>query len=347
MTEKLSKDEISLYGRQIRLWGFEGQARLREARVAVLRLSGAGVEIVKNLALGGIGHISIFDSSELLEQDLNVNFFVDASQVGEKKGAATRGRISELNPRTEINVSEDSWKEWNGSEWSRYDVVIGCALSGEEISFVNSRCRDSNVKFIACGVHGLYGYIFNDLIETKNWISVEKSGRRVVGDKIDAVSEIVAIEDVKDKDSLQEKIQIQSKYKPFTEINFEIVDRMYPSIKKKTKKVSRKLFWMIGLLGMDSKYGIPIEEVDIDKEEILNKVNEVVNKFSVSECFKFDSDEMEVLRKHAFCEYAPTNAIIGGVVSQDVVNCIVQQELCVTNFAVLDGESIEMPVYIL
>lgn len=347
MTEKLTKDEINLYDRQIRLWGFEGQARLREAKVAVLNLSGAGVEIVKNLALGGIGHISIIDSNELLEQDLNVNFFVDASQIGQNKGAATRGRIAELNPRTEVIIREESWQEWESNEWSKFDVVIGCSLSGEDIKIVNSRCRAAKVRFIACGVHGLYGYIFNDLIETENWINVEKSGRRAVGDSINSVSKIVGIEDVKDKESLQEKIKIRTLYKPWEDINFEIVDKMYPSVKKKGKKVSRKLFWMIGLLGMKSEYGVLIDEVNIDIDDLTNKVNEVSERFGVSECFKFEKTELEVLKRHAFCEFAPTNAIIGGVVSQDIVNCIVEQELCVTNFAVLDGESIEMPVYIL
>ena len=79
----LTADEISLYDRQIRLWGMEAQTSLRNSTILVINMSGVGVEIVKNLTLGGVGGVTIMDDSVLKEQDLNCNFFVDRSQVGD------------------------------------------------------------------------------------------------------------------------------------------------------------------------------------------------------------------------------------------------------------------------
>ena len=49
------------YDRQMRLWGQEGQEKLKESKVLVINLCGSSCEALKNLVLAGIGHFLLID----------------------------------------------------------------------------------------------------------------------------------------------------------------------------------------------------------------------------------------------------------------------------------------------
>jgi ubiquitin-activating enzyme E1 len=62
--------------------GAETTAKLTKLRVIVVGLRGVGVETAKNLALQGVGAITLVDSAPLTPQDLGVNFFILESDIG-------------------------------------------------------------------------------------------------------------------------------------------------------------------------------------------------------------------------------------------------------------------------
>ncbi len=59
------------FDRSVRFFGKEGQARLRDTRVAVVGIGGVGTHVVQQLALLGVGDLLLIDDEELDETNRN------------------------------------------------------------------------------------------------------------------------------------------------------------------------------------------------------------------------------------------------------------------------------------
>ncbi|MCJ1311832.1 hypothetical protein MMC25_005505 [Agyrium rufum] len=91
------------YDRQLRLWAAAGQKALEDAHVLLINNGPGvvGVETLKNLVLPGIGNFTIVDAGIVTEEDLGINFFLDANSLGKSRAHETRRFLQELNP--EVN----------------------------------------------------------------------------------------------------------------------------------------------------------------------------------------------------------------------------------------------------
>ena len=96
----LPTDKEKKYDRQLRLWAASGQEALENSHVLLVNSGSgvAGVEALKNLVLPGIGRYTIYDRATVAEEDLGVNFFLDAKSLGESRAEATCKLLQELNP---------------------------------------------------------------------------------------------------------------------------------------------------------------------------------------------------------------------------------------------------------
>lgn len=81
-SNELSADEIALYDRQLRLWGIEAQNRMRKARVLLITMKALGNEVAKNLALAGIGSLTVLDPEVVSEEDIESEFFIGNRHLG-------------------------------------------------------------------------------------------------------------------------------------------------------------------------------------------------------------------------------------------------------------------------
>ncbi|KAI8087501.1 hypothetical protein BDF21DRAFT_335833 [Thamnidium elegans] len=85
------------YDRQLRLWAATGQKALEDAHICLLNASSTGCEIIKNLVLPGVGHVTIIDNSKVTKQDIQNNFFLDPESTGQSKSKSTAELLQELN----------------------------------------------------------------------------------------------------------------------------------------------------------------------------------------------------------------------------------------------------------
>lgn len=342
---KLTQDEISLYDRQIRLWGMEAQTNLRNSNILVINLTGVGVEIVKNLTLGGVGSLTLMDSSTLKEQELNSNFFVDKSQIGMLKVDASKNRIQDMNPRVQFKSDSRDWEGLGEEEFCKYQLIVCTGLNSSQVSKLNKISRKISIPLIACCVHGMYGLIFNDLIKCQSWIKLEKSALRKVGD-IDMVSKILALEEVTENDVELQKVLVENEYRSWDELSGRFLDAQLPTDKKKKKRVNPALVSLLALLELPGTYlNKDIEDVVIERDLLDAKIGKVLEKYNLPSSIQMDDTSLERFIKNAYCEYQPTNAIVGGVVSQDIINMLVHKEVPINNVSVIDGFNCEMPVY--
>ena len=86
-----------LYSRQLYVLGHEAMRRMASSTVLIVGLKGLGVEIAKNVVLGGVKSVTLYDPAPVELSDLSAQFFLQESDVGRPRAAATMPRLAELN----------------------------------------------------------------------------------------------------------------------------------------------------------------------------------------------------------------------------------------------------------
>ena len=152
-----------LYSRQLYVLGVRSQRSIQKARVLVTGLSGLGVEICKNLALTGIGKITVHDCANASDNDYHQNFFLTARQVGENRCHAVVDQLASLNPNVTIQVISDEAIE--ESLVAAHDVVVAVDVPRTIERQLSQWARSHNCQIVFCGVRGGHGFIFCDFAD--------------------------------------------------------------------------------------------------------------------------------------------------------------------------------------
>ena len=94
------------YDRQITLAqvGFDGQARLRQARVLVVGAGGLGCPALQYLVAAGVGCIGIMDGDSVTISNLHRQPLFNAGDVGRKKAIIAAERLGAQNPEPGISA---------------------------------------------------------------------------------------------------------------------------------------------------------------------------------------------------------------------------------------------------
>ncbi|PIO74143.1 ubiquitin-activating enzyme E1 [Teladorsagia circumcincta] len=80
--------DTNLYSRQIYALGESAMIHLRKASVIISGLGGVGVEVAKNLILGGIRNVTLHDTKEARWLDLSAQYYLTENDVGKNRAAA-------------------------------------------------------------------------------------------------------------------------------------------------------------------------------------------------------------------------------------------------------------------
>ena len=145
--------DINLYDRQIRTYGYEAITKITSSSVLIYGLNkGLGTEIGKNLALGGIKNIYLYDDNNSITiDDLETGIYY---KLGENKTNLLVNKLQELNPY--INV-----KSVNNFKQSQ-NVTILINQSIDFIKIVNEYTRSINSKLICIFSKCINSIIFVD-----------------------------------------------------------------------------------------------------------------------------------------------------------------------------------------
>ncbi|MBW7932342.1 MAG: ThiF family adenylyltransferase [Gemmatimonadaceae bacterium] len=117
------------FDRQERFFGKTGQAKLASCRVAIVGVGGLGSVLVQQLALLGVGHISLIDSEELADTDRNrfVGARYDDPVPGSVKVQLAARLIASIDPSIRVETSHDSLLSHRAFDAViRSHVAFGC-----------------------------------------------------------------------------------------------------------------------------------------------------------------------------------------------------------------------------
>lgn len=149
----------SLYSRQLYVLGHDAMRRMANSAVLISGLGGLGVEIAKNVILGGVKSVTLHDEKNCTITDLSSQFYLSEESLGKNRALCSCKQLSELNNY----VPTTSYTGPLTNEYIRqFSVVVLTEASWAEQERVASVCHASKIAFIMADTRGLFSQVFCD-----------------------------------------------------------------------------------------------------------------------------------------------------------------------------------------
>jgi molybdopterin/thiamine biosynthesis adenylyltransferase len=134
------------------------QARLTRAKVLVVGAGALGNEVIKNLALLGIGHLAIADMDTIEISNLTRSALFRESDAGHPKAERAALAARDLYPAIEATALVGNITADLGLGWLRWaDAIVGAVDNREARIFINSACARVGKPWIDGGIEVLQG----------------------------------------------------------------------------------------------------------------------------------------------------------------------------------------------
>ena len=165
-SQDLSSKELDRFSRQVMLEeiGYEGQLKLKNAKVCVVGTGGLGNPITSRLAAMGVGTLRIVDRDVIELSNLHRQTMFDEDDVGTVKVEAASKKLKKLNPECKIEALAISVNDYTALE-----VVEGCDVVIDALDSVNARyalnkaCVKFGIPFVTGAAVGVSGQAFTVL----------------------------------------------------------------------------------------------------------------------------------------------------------------------------------------
>jgi len=149
-------------GRFARLEAIEwwSQPRVSAARVLVIGAGALGNEVVKNLALLGVGHVVVVDDDHIERSNLSRSVLFRAADEGRPKAECAARTARDIYPDIDVRALVDDVIGGVGLglfHWA--DVVIGAVDNREARVFVNAACARLGRPWLDGGIEVLQGIV--------------------------------------------------------------------------------------------------------------------------------------------------------------------------------------------
>ncbi|TQV92609.1 hypothetical protein V2A60_009083 [Cordyceps javanica] len=358
--KSISADEIALYDRQIRLWGMAAQAKIQGANILLITMRALANEVAKNLVLAGIGSLTILDSATVTEADLGAQFFQSdgdsaasagdsQSHVGRNRAEAAAPALRKLNPRVQVHVDADGVKTKGPSYFAAFDVVIATDLDPDSLNLINTATRINGKAFYAAGTHGMYGFIFSDLIEHDYVIERDAGNVATQAPQQETrTRSVVSVQTKKESGKTVESVAKRELYSTwFLASDLATLPAEYTTSKRRLRAVTPALSCLRALwefVQVHPSGGLPATRDDL---KLFTQLATQKHK-----ALRLPSETLrpEFLRsflQNLGAEVAPVAAILGGQLAQDVINVLGQKQQPIQNTVIFDGHTMEALVYAL
>ena len=135
LTEKLKDQSRGAYFENISWWDSE---KVKKARFLVVGAGALGNEVLKNLALLDVGHVTVTDFDEIEFSNLTRSVLFREEDIGRNKAEVAAEKTKEINPSVDIKaLSLDIIYELGLSHFYEADVVICCVDNRLARLFIN------------------------------------------------------------------------------------------------------------------------------------------------------------------------------------------------------------------
>lgn len=160
--ELTTEIDESLYSRQLYVLGHDAMRRMANSDVLISGLGGLGVEVAKNVILGGVKSVTLHDKAVCTIGDLSTQFYLTENDIGKNRAEASRQQLSELNNYVPTksytgDLTDDILK--------KFRVVVLTASTAAEQQRVAKITHQNDISLIIADTRGLFAQVFCDFGE--------------------------------------------------------------------------------------------------------------------------------------------------------------------------------------
>ncbi|UKZ56554.1 hypothetical protein TrVGV298_010392 [Trichoderma virens] len=343
----ITADEIALYDRQIRLWGMAAQAKIQNANILLITIRALANEIAKNLVLAGVGSLTVLDNAIVTEADLGAQFLLSEVEnpVGQNRAEAASAALRKLNPRVQVHVDAEGVKAKGPSYFAGFDIVIATDLDPDSFNLINTATRLNGKAFYAAGTHGMYGFIFSDLIEHDYVIERDLGNVATEPKQETRTRSIVDVKTKKEGPKVIESVTKRELYSTwFLASDVASLPEEYTKSKRRLRSVSPTLSCLRALWEFMQIQGGRLP----GNREDLKLFTQIATQKHKALSLPSETLKPEFLRsflQNLGSEIAPVTAILGGQLAQDVINVLGQKQQPIQNMVIFDGTTMEALMY--
>jgi ubiquitin-like 1-activating enzyme E1 A len=226
-----------------------------------------------------------------------------------------------------------------------FDVVIGTELDLLTSQTINTYCRAGQRPYYAAGLHGVYGYIFADLITHDFVIEREKPNKATVLGPETLTRSVIDVQTKPEKvnGKVHELVTKRELYSPLEVVAIsplpaEVTNNLRASRRVPPLLTCLRALWQFE--GLQLRY--PTHTPDD-----LGLYTTLATELHKALGLPTETLKAEFLRsflQNIGSELAPVAAVLGGLLSQDVINVLGAREQPLQNLLLFDGDETKGPI---
>ncbi|MDC9582416.1 molybdopterin-synthase adenylyltransferase MoeB [Xenorhabdus sp. PR6a] len=152
MTVELTNEEMLRYNRQIVLRGFDfdGQERLKSAKVLIVGMGGLGCAAAQYLAAAGIGTLTLLDFDTVSLSNLQRQILHRDARIGLAKVDSAALTLREINPHIRINPVDGRLDDPALDKLvSQHEIVLDCTDNVAIREQLNRLCYGRKIPLVS------------------------------------------------------------------------------------------------------------------------------------------------------------------------------------------------------
>ena len=151
-----TSDFESRFGGIARLYGSQGMAKIRQAKILVIGIGGVGSWVAEAMARTGIGHMTLVDLDDVCVTNINRQIHAVNATVGKFKVDVMKERVETINPYCEIDIKQCFFSPKNLENIfdKTYDFVVDACDDFTNKCHLIDYCRKNKIPLVVMGGAG-------------------------------------------------------------------------------------------------------------------------------------------------------------------------------------------------
>lgn len=158
----VSEIDEGLYSRQLYVLGHDAMRKMASSDVLISGLGGLGVEVAKNVILGGVKSVTLHDSVACTYTDLSSQFYLSESDIGKNRAEISCPKLAELNSYVPVSAYTGVLSE---SYIKQFKVVVLTEATMDEQLRISEITHPNGIALIVADTRGVFSQVFCDFGE--------------------------------------------------------------------------------------------------------------------------------------------------------------------------------------